>query len=62
MKKKTEPTYVITSKGVLNLEINYAGIIDAIMDSLELQARRQGCNAILINTQEWKFINVEIGK
>ena len=54
--------YEITPKGVITLETNDAGLVDAIMDSLELQARRRSCNALLIDSEGWKFISVEQGK
>lgn len=59
MKKQKEAVYEITPKGVVSLETNDAGLTDAIMDSLELQARRRNCNALLINSEGWKFISVE---
>lgn len=61
-KKKAEPTYMITPKGLINLETNDESLTMAIMDSLELAARRNNCNAILINDEGWDLIHVEKGK
>jgi len=54
-----EPTYELTPKGYVSLETNDAGLTDAILDSLELAARRKECNALLIDDEGWKFIKVE---
>lgn len=59
MSKKKESTYSITAKGLISLETNDLTLTDAIMDSLELYARRKNCNAILIDDQGWTFIKVE---
>ena len=56
---KKEPTYQITPKGLISLETNDASLTDAILDTLELAARRKNCNAILINDKGWDFIHVE---
>lgn len=58
MSKKKQPTYQLTPKGFIRLETNDDGITDAIMDSLELAARRQNCNAILINDKGWEFVSI----
>lgn len=55
--KKT--TYELTPKGYILLETNDSDLTDAILDSLELGARRKNCNAILIDSSGWIFINVE---
>lgn len=56
--KKQQETYQITPKGLILLETNDQSLADAIMDSLELAARRSNCNAILINNEGWDFISV----
>jgi len=58
MKKKQEPIYEITPKGVMMLETNDTKLAETIMDSLELQALRRNCNALLINSEGWAWINV----
>ena len=51
--------YELTVKGFINLETNDESLTEAIMDSLELAARRTNRNAILMDDHGWRLIHVE---
>lgn len=67
-KKLDEETYSLTPKGALYLAITDSGLLseelaqrwaDKMIDTLELTARRQSNNAIILTKGDPKFVLVE---
>ena len=56
---KKEKSYSITPKGLIHLETKDDVLTQAILDSLELYARRTKCNAVLLTKPGGEFIFVE---
>ena len=56
---KKEPRYSLTPKGVVVLTVGDEALTDAVMDQLELFARRKGCNAIYFSGGESEFVSIE---
>ena len=59
--KKKEPTYSVTPKGILYLETLSDARAEKILNALELAARRQDKNAILLTGSDGvQFIHVSL--
>lgn len=61
-KKKVEEKYKITPKGIIYLCVNDEKNTDLILDSLELAARREECNALLFTPDGGEFVYMEKNK